>query len=209
MSGKVGKLDANSPDSPHNPRWPIEARRVVSAVIAFHAAAVLAGVLAGSPSSPLEKSVADVFAAYYEAFDQGYGYRYYAPEPGPTPIVTATVRYADGRPDVTVRLPERGVLPRLRYQRQLALANHLVAQFEESRQGASDAPVVPYARSYARHVARTHPGSSSVALYTQLHLIPHPQAVREAIGAGKRVDLDAEEFYTAPQRIGEFPCDGL
>ena len=68
---------------------------------------------------------------------------------------------------------------------------------------------MPYARSYARHIARAHPGASSVALYTQLHLIPHPQAVRDAIQAGKPVDLDAEEFYTAPQRIGEFPCDGL
>lgn len=208
MAGKDSKLGADSPDPPGK-RWPIEARCAVSAVIAVHATAVLAGVLAGSPSSPLERSLADVFSAYFEAFDLGYGYRYYAPEPGPTPIVTATVRYADGRPEVTVRLPERGVLPRLRYQRQLALANHLVAQFEEARRAGGEGQSVPYARSYARHIARTHPGSTSVALFTQLHLIPHPEAVRQAIEAGKAVDLDAEEFYTAPQRIGEFPCDGF
>jgi len=189
--------------------WPVKARWAVSAVIVVHALAVLAAALAGSPSSPLEAWVADRFAAYYQAADLGYGYRYYAPEPPPTPIVTATVHFADGRPDRTVRLPERGVRPRLRYQRQLAMANHLVAQFEEARRVTGDGSGVPYAFSYARQIARSYPGCASVSLYTQLHLIPHPQAVREALAAGKPVDIDAEEFYTAPQRIGEFSWDGL
>lgn len=206
-AGKTSKLDAVDPGC-HDVGWPVGARRAVSALIAGHALAVLAGALAGSPSSPLEAWVADRFAAYYQAADLGYGYRYYAPEPPPTPIVTATVRYADGRPERTVRLPERGVWPRLRYQRQLALANSLVAQFEEARQATGDGSGVPYAVSYARHIARAHPGCASVSLYTQLHLIPHPEGVRQALAAGKPVDLDAEEFYTAPQRIGEFPCDG-
>ena len=43
--------------------------------------------------------------------DQGYAYRYYAPEPPPTPVVVATIHYADGRPDATIRLPARGLCP--------------------------------------------------------------------------------------------------
>ena len=78
----------------------------------------------------LERAVADVFAPYHQVVDQGYAYRYYAPEPGPTPVVTASIHYADGRPEETVRLPARGTLPRLRYQRQLALANHLMSDFD-------------------------------------------------------------------------------
>ena len=151
----------------------------------------------------------DRFAAYYQVLDQGYAYRYYAPEPGPTPIVTATIRFADGRPEQIVRLPERGVWPRLRYQRQLALAYHLVADFEEARH-RDDGESSADARSYARHLARAHPGCSSVTLYIQVHLIPDPEAVREALGRGRgRVDIDADEFYTTPERIGEFPCDDL
>ncbi len=205
MPGKTIKTPVESPVEPRQ-GWPVEARWVVSIVIALHATAVLAGALAGPPSSALERSIADRFAGYYEVFDLGYGYRYYAPEPGPTPVVTATIRYADGRPEATLRLPSRGVWPRLRYQRQLALANSLFMQTEEARQASVEGSLIPYARSYARHLARSHPGSTSITLFSQLHLIPHPEAVRNA---GKTVDLDAEEFYSAPQRIGEFPCDGF
>jgi hypothetical protein len=169
---------------------------------------VLAGVLGAPPSSGLEQAVRDGFGLYYQLVDQGYAYRYYAPEPGPTPVVTARVRYADGRPEETVRLPRRGVLPRLRYQRQLALANHLTTDFTEARQATGEGANSPWARSYARHLARSRPGCTSVTLFTQMHLIPDPQQVREALASRAPVDLDAEEYYTAPERIGEFPCDG-
>ena len=208
MGGKLGKIESDATD-PRGVGWPVGARRAVSAGIAVHAAAVLAAALAWPPSSSLETAVAGVFAVYYQVLDQGYAYRYYAPEPGPTPIVTARVRFADGRPEKTLRLPSRGLWPRLRYQRQLALANHLVAHFEETRQATGDGSTGLFARSFARHIARSNPGSVVVTLYTQLHLIPHPQVVRDALEAGKPVDIDAEEFYTAPERIGEFPCDGL
>ena len=174
-------------------------------------AAVIAGALAAPPASPAERGLAGLFAPYHQATDQGYAYRYYAPEPGPTPIVSATVHYPDGRPDRTVRLPSRGVAPRLRYQRQLALANHLVVDFETARAETGDGGRSLWARSYARHLARTHPGCSSIALYTQVHLIPDPERVREALATPgvRRIDLDAEEFFTTPERIGDYPCDGL
>jgi hypothetical protein len=189
--------------------WPPWARRAASAVLVFHIAAVVAGALAAQPSSPIERAAADLFGAYHQAVDQGYGYRYYAPEPGPTPVVTATVTYADGRPEETVRLPTRGVWPRLRYQRQLALANHLVADFEEARRATGDGARSAYARSYARHIAKGRPGCATVTLYAQSHLIPDPRQVRELLAAGRPVDIDAEEYYSAPERIGEFPCDAF
>src|SRR5690606_27087898 len=133
------------------------------------------------------------------------------PEPGPTPVVTATIAYADGRPEETLRLPSRGVQPRLRYQRQLALAYHLTADFRRSRHvhrpdepphdHEESEPRSAWARSYARHIARTHPGAAVVTLYTQDHLIPDPARVAADLARGVRVDLDAEEFFTAPERI--------
>ena len=189
--------------------WPPWARRVASCLLVFHLAAILSGALAASPSSPLERAAADLFGIYHQAVDQGYGYRYYAPEPGPTPVVTATIRYADGRPEETVRLPGRGVWPRLRYQRQLALANHLVADFEEARRATGDGARSHYARSYARHLVRSRSGCASVTLYAQSHLIPDPEEIAEARRTNKPLDIDAEGFFTAPERIGEFPCDAL
>lgn len=187
--------------------WPAWARRVVTLTIVFHVTAVLSGALSGSPSSDLERRAAALFSAYYQAIDQGYTYRYYAPEPGPTPVVTALIRYGDGRPEETVRLPARGAWPRLRYQRQLAMANHLTADFREAQRSDGDGLHSPYAVSFARHLARSRPGCASVTLFTTDHLIPDPRQVREAAEAGKPVDIDGEEFYTVPERIGEFPCD--
>jgi hypothetical protein len=212
--GKVGKSDTVNADG-RDRGWSPWARRVVTAALLFHFAAVLAGALGAPPSSPLERAIADAFAPYHQVLDQGYSYRYYAPEPGPTPVVTAKIRFDDGRPEETVRLPERGVWPRLRYQRQLALANHLVSDFEEARSATGDGQQSVWARSYARHLARTRKakGCASVTLYAQAHLIPDPGRVREALehadGGSSPVDIDAEEFYTTPERIGEFPCDGL
>jgi hypothetical protein len=206
--GKTGK-SATVSTAGQDGAWPAWARRLVTAALLFHAAAVLAGALAAPPSSSVERAMADVFSPYNQVVDQGYAYRYYAPEPGPTPVVTASIRFADGRQEVAVRLPARGTLPRLRYQRQLALANHLMSDFAEARRITGDGSRSAYAQSYARHLARSHAGCASVTLYGQVHLIPDPRQVHEAIAAGKAVDIDAEEYFTAPELIGEFACDGL
>ena len=60
------------------------------------------------PSSELERAIADGFSPYFDLMDLGYSYRFYA-EPPPTPVVTATIQYGDGRPEETVRLPGRDV----------------------------------------------------------------------------------------------------
>ncbi len=42
-----------------------------------------------------------------------------------------------------------------------------------------------------------------------MHLIPNLDRVRELLArpGGGAVDLDADEFYTTPERIGVYPCD--
>ena len=207
--GNTGKVDAVSPNPP-DARWPVWGRLVVSGLLLVHLAAILAGALAAPPASMLEREVAEVFAPYHQLIDQGYGYRYYAPEPGPTPVVTATIRFKDGRPEETLRIPERGVVPRLRYQRQLALANHLATDFSNAKKFAGDGMRRHYAGSYARHIAQSRPGCLSVTLFVQVHFFPSAEEVAELLSKRNAPppDLDAEEFFTAPERIGEFPCDG-
>jgi len=183
---------------------------VVTGVLLFHLVALVAGAVGVPPSSELERSVADRFSGYFELVDLGYSYRFYA-EPPPTPVVTATVHYADGRPDEAVRLPGREVAgPRMRHQRQLALANALAADVQEARQKAGDPSRSRLARAYARHLCRSRPGCRSVTIHLEQHLIPDPDEVRRALDSpAGTFDLFGDRMFTTPQWIGDFPCDGF
>lgn len=205
------KSDSIAQGSPSPPTWPSRKRRLISALLLFHLTALGVAAASAPPASALERVLSSAFGRYYDLVDQGYAYRYYAPEPPPTPVVTATVRFADGRPEAIVRLPRRGLRPRLRYQRQLALAFHLFSDFDEARREAGDGGRSRWARAYARHLAKAWPGCATVTLSAQMHLIPDPLRVQQAASTpgAPRLDLDAEEFYTAPERIGEYSCDAL
>jgi hypothetical protein len=185
---------------------------VATALIALHITAVVTGALGVPPSSDLERTIANAFTWYHGLMDQGYAYRYYA-EPPPTPVVLATLSYGDGRPDEEVRIPAREVSgPPMRRQRRLAVANALFASVQGERRGsASDPSGSPLARSYARHLCRTHPGCSRVTLRVQQHLIPDPRQVLEHLGRPSRgrFDLFDESLLTTPRWIGDFPCDGF
>ncbi|WP_165067009.1 hypothetical protein [Paludisphaera rhizosphaerae] len=194
--------------------WPAWARRLATVVLAVHIAAVAGGALGVPPSSVLQRWFADLFTWHHGLFDQGYAYRYYA-EPPPTPVVVATLRRADGS-DETIRIPERYVSgPPMRRQRQLALANALFAGSRAAmHEEGADAHEhdLWLARSYARRLCLTHPGTSSVTLRIQQHLIPDPGRVLEFLeetGGRERFDLFAESMFTSPRWIGDFPCDGF
>jgi hypothetical protein len=189
--------------------WPGWARAVATVVLLFHLAAVLAGALGVPPSSELERAIADGFSPYFDLMDLGYSYRFYA-EPPPTPVVTATIQYADGRPEETVRLPGRDVAgPRMRHQRQLALANALYTDVQEARRRVREAGQSRLARAYARHLCLTRPGCRTVTLHLEQHLIPDPTQVRQALDppGSPRFDLFADRLFTTPEWIGDFPCD--
>ena len=188
--------------------WPLAARRLITVGLLWHAAAILGGVWAAPPASELEQGFDSLFGSYQQLLRQGYSYRYYSPEPPPTPVVYATLAFRDGRPDEVVRFPDRSAWPRMRYQRELNLANWLLADVEEARRFANDGSKSRWAQAFAAHLGRTHPGCSAVTLRNQLHLVPPLDRVRDEFRReAKPVDLDADEFYTTPERIGVFPCD--
>jgi hypothetical protein len=209
-----GRLEAleTKPGVPSAPGWwPVWARVTVSLGLLFHFGAVLGGALGVPPSSLLEQSVAEVFRPYHELMDLGYSYRYYA-EPPPTPVVTATLAFGDGRPEETVRLPGLAVRgPRMRQQRQLALANALSMAVHEAKERSGDASLSPLARVFARHLCLTRAGCRSVTLRLQYHLIPELEQVREAIQlpGAPRFDLFADSLFTTPEWIGDYACDGF
>jgi hypothetical protein len=202
-SGAAGKISGTGK------LWPPWARRSATAVLLFHAVAVLAGALGAPPSSRLEQEADELFGPYHQLLDQGDAYRYYSSAFPPTPVVTATLSFADGRPERVVRLPERGLRPRLLYQRQLALAHGLMEDFEAARRDSGDGSKSRWAHSFASHLCRSNPGCSSVSLELKMHLVPRIERVQHLLSrpnAGP-VDLDSDEFYADPQQIGVFPCD--
>ena len=159
----------------------------------------------------LEQSVAEAFRPYYDLVDLGYSYRYYA-EPPPTPVVTATLEFGGGRPDETVRLPGLNVAgPRMRHQRQLALANSLSMAVRETKERTGDSAKSSLARRLRRHLCTIRPECRSVTLRVQYHLIPEMEQVREATqspGDGP-FDLFADSLFTTPEWIGDYACDGF
>jgi hypothetical protein len=119
------------------------------------------------------------------------------------------LHFNDGRPDRAIRLPDRATRPRMLYQRELALANHLYVEHagrrdvpEENRRPELWGP------SYARHLGRVY-GCDQVSLFARLHLVPPRDEMRGRLERGETIDLDADEFTTdPPDLIGVYPCDG-
>jgi hypothetical protein len=203
--------DGHASSLPREATWPGPARVAVSLALIFHLAAVVAGVFGVPPASMLERSIADLFRPYYDLVDLGYSYRYYA-EPPPTPIFTATLGFGEGQPAQTLRMPGREVAgPRMRHQRQLALANALFMDVQEARQRTGDGSQSRLARAYARHLCSSRPDCRMVTLHLQQHLIPELDQVRETISlpGAPRFDLFAESLLTTPEWIGDYPCDGF
>lgn len=197
---------------PEKPRaWPVWARRLTSVALAVHLLAMLAVAVSGAPASALEQRFASLFSPYIDAIDQGHVHRYYAPAPPPTAIALAELRFEGGKPPLSIRIPDRAVRPRLRYQRQLALAYHL---FEEAQsRHLPHSPTAPpvsgwVARAYARHLASEHPGCREVVLRIQQHLIPDLVRLRETTPPGSPLpNVEDDRFYTVPQLIGTFPVE--
>jgi hypothetical protein len=204
------KTESSDPAELASNTWPRWALVLVSILLIWHMAAVVVIGLAAPPSSPLVRGLADKVVWYVQLTDQNHAHRYYSAEPPPTPVVIARLKFSDGRPDRTVRLPDRGTRPRLQYQRELALAHHLSVDYDESRDDEHGSKPSRLAESYARHLCRANPGCAGVKITLERHLIPtlaQFQSAQSAAGA-RGLDVEAREFYTAPELLGDYACDG-
>jgi hypothetical protein len=189
--------------------WPAWAEDIVSLLVVAHLTALAAGALGTPPMSLLEASVARFFRPYFGLVDMGYSYRFYAPEPTPTAVILATLHFRDGS-EQTVRIPDRRQSGKLTHQRTMALANTLMLDSEAVRRGFAGHQADRWARSYARHLGLLHRerGCVRVTIALQMHLIPELERARRILAPARSagLDLDAAEFFTQPERIGEFPC---
>lgn len=184
---------------------------LIAVAVLLHLLVILIGAFAAPPSSYLAQQLANKFLGYYQVLDLGQGYRFYAPRSAPTAIITAKlkIREADGRLRYeSVRVPDRKAWPRLRLQRQLALANALWGEYErQSNAGDGQWHEPVLARAYARHLGKAVAGCESVELFVHRH--PAPDRVEASLRSGQVLtlkELDDESFNTPTESLGVFPC---
>jgi hypothetical protein len=208
-------------------------RALVSAFILFHmAAAFVAALVASPPVSELSSAVASVVRPYVNAADLNHGYRFFAPEPGPSHLVRYHLEFADGskRDGQFPNLEEER--PRLLYHRYFMLSEKLFGfygvvrdiderskepefdprspdpQIRESARELNNGRRVAdqlyhaFARSYGNELLR-RTGAKRVTFELIEHAVPPP----EFVAAGKR--LDDPSLYSTRDTLGPFGEGGV
>jgi hypothetical protein len=146
--------------------------------VIFHVVAVFLGPFAMPPgASHLASTLAGVFQPYVEGLCLANGYRFFAPEPGPSHLV----RYEVALPDGTVKqgsFPDiEQHFPRLLYHRYFMLTEFI---------NTIDDPDAPselakaYAKSYAEHLAHAYQ-AKDVKLFLIRHFVPQMHEVQQGM----------------------------
>lgn len=168
-------------------------RAVVSVLVILHVAAVFIGPWAMPPqNSQLSATVAGVFQPYMDVLSLGNGYRFFAPEPGPSHLVRYEVTLDDGTLHEGV-FPDRARhKPRLLYHRYFMLSefvNTLAgADFENPRAAA-------YAKGYAQHLAEQY-NAKSVKLFLRRHYVPRAIEVRQGMRLTDKALYEERPLFT-------------
>jgi hypothetical protein len=151
---------------PQVTRWHI----VASVLILLHVTAVWIAPFSVPPSSPLSQRVASWFRPYLEGAFLNHGYKFFAPDPGPTHLVRYELQLADGG-------KKTGTFPNLSEQRP-RLLYHRHMMLSERLDGPPQAYWIPaFSRSYAKHLLEEH-NAEKVTLYLVTHALPSPQDVQ-------------------------------
>lgn len=169
-------------------RLPRIAKMVLSVWILFHFAGIVVAAASVAPSSNLAQSGWTVFRPYLQLLYLNHGYRFFAPNPGPSTLLGWTLEFADGHAEQG-EIPHRTIWPRLYYHRHFMLTEFL-----------NFAPP-DWHKSYARHLCHTT-GAAKVTLVRRVHFVPDMEAVRN----GRKL-VAPESYQETP--LGSFRCDEL
>jgi hypothetical protein len=145
--------------------------------------------------SVLAGTFAGALQPYIQATFLENGYRFFAPEPGPSHLIRYEMVFDDGSRSKGFFPNRQEARPRLLYHRYFMMSEFMNT-LEEALQGAQREPNVPpdqlrrlrelteaYAQSYAKHLWREH-RAREVKLYLRTHYVPRVQEVQN----GTRLD---------------------
>ena len=211
----------NEISAPASPEWSLRTKIVVSALVALHLFAVFAAPCASPPpASDTFQRISGrmdgqdgLLTPYLRAAFLKHGYRFFAPNPGPSHLVRYEIDLATGGslegsfPD-----PEE-YFPRLLNHRMFMLSEtafNLVdpvlaipeaGSLTPAEKQAFDtqlAAAESLANAISRHFLQMHDGKR-IRLYLQTHELPFP----EEVAAGKKLDdpnLYVERFWCEVSR---------
>jgi hypothetical protein len=180
--------------------WPRSWRIAASICVAFHVGAVfLAPLSSPPPTTELAQRLAGVIDPYLRGLAINNGYRFFAPEPGPSHLLRYELVMKDGTVTTGLFPDPQKHRPRLYYHRHFMLAE-IVAGFVYDRRAGlanppdelvsqwSEADQTRYRqerehfrklqRAIAREVAKEQPEAVRVRLFSQEHLIPSPSQIQ-------------------------------
>ena len=166
-------------------RW---LRRIVSAWLVIHVAAVIIAPAAVAPSSGLVTGICDLLLPYMGALDLDHGYHFFAPEPVESTLLAYVAERADGTV-IRGQIPDRATQPRLLYHRYFMLSERM----SEAPEGLERA----WHASYAEHIAREQ-GAVRVTLIERKHRLSTMERIREG------GHLEDPEGYEE-RELGVFP----
>lgn len=184
------------PDAAPSTSWPRGFRQVVSLLLAVHLIALFVGPCASPPPSSLWAREAErLLDPYLRAtFLKDHGYRFFAPNPGPSHLVRYELLNAQDEKTGEGRFPSLDEhWPRLLYHRHFMISESLYNA--ANIPGEPPGPEAPYgvraqyARaadlrntyldSIARYIARQNPEAHKVRIVMVQHAIPLPEDVAQ------------------------------
>jgi hypothetical protein len=177
-------------------------RIAISALVAYHLLAVFMGAWIGSPpTSPLADAVARPFRAYISVADLNHGYRFFAPNPGPSHLFCYRLTFSDGTNREGCFPDRQEHWPRLFYHRHFMLAENLnmlrpnsplmELSSDESEQALRGFRAL--ADSYAEELLR-----KSDATHIDWEFVRHYQPPPDDVLAGRA--LSHKEYYETLER---------
>ncbi|HEY2893200.1 MAG TPA: hypothetical protein VGJ16_03280 [Pirellulales bacterium] len=153
-------------------------RVVVSVLVGLHLFAVFVGPWALPPqNSELSASAARVLRPYLEILSLANGYRFFAPEPGPSHLVRYEATLDDGTLKTGTFPDSREHVPRLLYHRYFMLSEFANTLTNPNLPGDRAEAL---ARGYAEHLSEAH-HAKTVRLFLRRHFVPRPEEVRRGM----------------------------
>jgi len=147
--------------------------------------------------SLLAETSAQTLQPYLQAAGLANGYRFFAPNPGPSHLVRYEVLLADGT-KIEGRFPNHQEhQPRLLYHRYFMLSEFLNSIDDPQNTQGIDL----YTKSYARHLAREH-AAKQVKIWLVRHALPSMVDVRRGLR------LDDPTLYDE-ELLGTFDGESL
>jgi hypothetical protein len=167
--------------------WGEGARVLVSCLLIWHIIALLVGPVSVPPSM-LGDALSPLFRPYMQATYLNHGYKFFAPDPGPSHLIQYDIELADGTHRVG-RFPSLAEhWPRLLYHRHFMLTEFLgnappPSDFDPNLPWDKQ-PMWPwqreYVRSYAEHLLAAS-GGRRVRIEMVEHALPSPAQVKNGV----------------------------